>query len=76
MDPITLILISIALQVVGYLITPKPKPPAPPEIEDFKAPTSSAGRPIPIVYGDDWITGMNVIDFRNKQTVRRMVKVK
>lgn len=74
-DPITLFLISVALQIVGYLLAPRPRPPAPPSAEDIRAPTSEAGRPIPILWGDTRIQGPNVANFTDKSTSRRMVRV-
>lgn len=75
-DPITLFLISSALQVVGYLLAPKPKPPAPPAVEDIQAPTAEAGRPIPIPFGDVRVRGPNVLFYTDKATRRRMVKAR
>lgn len=74
-DPISLFLISVALQVVGYLLAPRPRQPDPPSAEDIQAPTSEAGRPIPILWGDTRIKGPNVGTFTDKSTSRRMVRI-
>jgi len=75
-DPVSLFLVSIALQVVGYLLAPTPRAPAPPSAEDIQAPTSEAGRPIPILWGDSRIKGPNVGHFTDKSTNRRMVRIR
>lgn len=74
MDPLTYLLISLALQILGYLLMPKPKAPPPPEFEDLKAPRATAGSPVYVVFGDAWIEDPNCIDFRDKATGTRMVK--
>jgi hypothetical protein len=67
--------ISVALQVIGYLLLPKPPKEAPPELSDFEDPTAEAGRPIPVVWGSGTITGLNIMDFNDKKIAKRKVKV-
>lgn len=59
------IFVQIALIIVSalisYALTPKPKPPKPAAITDFDVPTAEEGREIPVVFGEPWITGPNVL---------------
>ena len=73
-DPVTLFLIAIALQVAGYLLTPKPKGPPPASLEDFQSPTAEAGRSISVPFGDVLLPGPNVLWFGDKSIGRRKVK--
>ena len=43
--------IGIVLNVLAYLILPKPKGPKPPAVSDLETPTADAARPIPVVFG-------------------------
>jgi hypothetical protein len=45
------LIIGIVLQVISYILTPRPKGPKPEEVKDLEAPTSDAGRPMPVVFG-------------------------
>jgi hypothetical protein len=67
---------GVALQVVGFLLAPKPKQPKPPSVSDVEDPTADAGRPIPVVFGSVTITGVNNLGFWDKQIATRKVKVK
>lgn len=55
---IGLIILSALIQ---YAVGPKPKPPKPASITDFDVPTAEEGREIPVVFGEVWITGPNVL---------------
>lgn len=63
---LTQLLVGIALQVIGYLLMPKPPGPKPPTLDDFKDPTAEAGRPIPVVFGSITISGPNHMGFWDK----------
>jgi hypothetical protein len=69
------LLIGIALQVVGYLLMPKPKSPKPPAAQDLEDPTAEAGRPIPVVFGTITVKGINVLWFGNKLVREYKIKV-
>lgn len=58
--------ISIALNVIAYLIMPKPKAPKPEAAKDLEDPTAEAGRPIPVLFGRMLIKGPNVVWFGEK----------
>lgn len=60
--------IGVGLQVIGYLLMPKPKTEKPSEVEDLENPTAEAGRPIPVVFGEVEVKGVNVIFFGDKAT--------
>lgn len=62
------LLVGLALQVLGYLLIPKPKGPKPEDVKDLENPTAEAGRPIPVVFGQLEVTGVNIILFSEKVT--------
>lgn len=68
------LLISIAIQIVAYILMPKPKPPKPEAAKDLESPSAEAGRPIPVVFGTVLVKGPNVLWFGEKST--HMTKVK
>lgn len=74
-EPISLLVGAIALQVVGFLLAPRPAQPNPPNAEDIQTPTAEAGRPIPVVFGDVRVTGLNVLWYGDLQTRTRQVRV-
>lgn len=55
------LLVGIVLQVIGYMLTPKPKKQKPPTVEDMKSPTAEAGRPIPVVFGSITVKSPNLL---------------
>lgn len=69
------LLLGIALNVLGYLLMPKPKPPKPPEVEDLDDPTAEAGRPIPVVFGSIKVKGLNILWYGDKAIDTRKVKI-
>lgn len=68
------LLIGLAINIVAYLIMPKPKQPQPAETKDLQDPTAEAGRPLPVVFGSIRVQGLNVIWFGDKSTVMRTLK--
>lgn len=65
--------IGIGLNILAYVLAPKPKPPKPPSLEDFKTPTAMSGRPIVVVWGSVNLKGPNIIGVHNKSIRRREV---
>ena len=61
MDPFTALVVLAAALVVSVALAPKPPAPKPPELSDLQAPTAEEGRAIPVVFGDAWIKGSNVV---------------
>lgn len=43
--------VALAMMVVSYIITPKPKTPHA-EVQEGEVPTASASDPIPVVFGE------------------------
>lgn len=69
------LLVAAAISVVAYLIMPKPKGPKPGSVTDLENPTAEAGRPIPVLFGDMTVKGLNVLWFGDKGTVSYKIKV-
>lgn len=68
------LLIGLVLNIVAYLIMPKPKAPQPAETKDLEDPTAEAGRPLPVVFGSVRVKGLNILWFGEKKTVMRPLK--
>ena len=60
------LLVSLVLQVIGYMLMPKPKKPKPLSVDDLKDPTAEAGRPIPVVFGSLTVKGLNILWYGDK----------
>jgi hypothetical protein len=69
------LLLGIGLQVVGYMLMPKPKQPKPPEATDMDAPTATAGRPVAVIFGELHITGPNILWWGQKYLVERDIEI-
>ena len=63
------LLIGLALNIIAYLIMPKPKAPQPPEGKDLNDPTAEAGRPVPVLFGTMTVKGLNILWFGEKSRV-------
>lgn len=68
------LLIGFAFQVLAFAILPKPKGPKPDAVKDLESPSTEAGIPIPVPFGDITITGVNYLWYGEKSTVTREVK--
>lgn len=68
------LVVAVALAVVSYALTPKPKKQKPPATQDMDEPTAEAGRPIPVVFGTVNITSPNVLYYTDKN--KRSYEVK
>lgn len=55
------LLIGFLVQVVGYLLVGGPKEEKTDDVRDLEAPTSEAGRPIPVLFGELEINGLNCL---------------
>lgn len=67
------LLLALVLMVVAYLIMPKVKQEKP-ETKDMDDPTAEAGRPLPVVFGEVTVKGLNVLWFGDKRWVSFKVK--
>lgn len=68
------LVVGIGLQVLGYLLMGTSKATKPDTVEDLENPTAEAGRPIPVVFGEMDVTGVNVIFYSEKSTKTYNVK--
>lgn len=64
------LLIGLALQIIGYLLMPKPKKPKPPEAQDMESPTVDAG-PVPVLFGTINIKGWKFLWWGDKAKVEK-----
>ena len=65
------LLISLGLMILGYLIMPKPKAQKPAAVTEMDGPTSEAGRPIPVIFGDITIKSPNYLWWGDKMYLQR-----
>lgn len=68
------LLVGLVINVVAYLIMPKPKVAKPEAAKDMDAPTADAGRPIPVVFGTMTVKGINVLWYGDRSTNTYEVK--
>lgn len=68
------LLISLAINIVAYLITPKPKQPKPEAAKQSEAPTAEAGKPIPVIFGTMTVKEVNVIWYGDQTMSTYQVK--
>lgn len=60
------LLVGLAINVVAYLLMPKPKTPKPPAAKDMEAPVAESGKPVPVLSGTMTIKGMNILAVGNR----------
>lgn len=70
MDFLTLFLISLALSVVSYMITPKPSVPDP-AVQELNLPTAEAGKPKNVVFGEVLVKSPNYLWYGYKSQAQR-----
>ena len=69
------LLIGLALNIIAYLLMPRPKTDKPEAAKDLEDPTAEAGRPIPVVFGTITVKGLNVLWFGDKNMRTHKVDV-
>ncbi len=60
------LLVSLAINIVAYLIMPKPKQAKPEAAAQLETPTASAGKPMLVVFGTVTVKELNVLNFTDK----------
>lgn len=68
-------IVSTALNVIAYIITPRPKTPKPDAVQQAETPTAEAGRPMAKLWGSARISETNVIGWWDKSSRQYQVKV-
>lgn len=68
------LIVGLILNIISYLLAPKPKQQKPAAAQDLEDPTAEAGRPIMVVFGDMTVKSPNVLWFGEKRTRRYKVK--
>jgi hypothetical protein len=69
------LLIGLALNVLSYLIMPKPKQSKPAAAAELEAPTAEAGKPIPVLFGTMTLKSGNVLWHGNKAVIEYGVRL-
>lgn len=63
-----MVAISVVINIVAYVLMPKPKGPKPDAVAQMDNPTADAGKPIPVVFGTVWMKEPNILWFGDKGT--------
>lgn len=63
-----MLLIGIVLNVIAYLLMPRPKQPKPEAARDMEDPTAEAGQPVAVVFGTMQMRGINLVWFGQKRS--------
>lgn len=66
--------IGVALQIIGFLLMPKPKAPPPPSTDDLENPVVAEGQEIPVVFGTITIKDPAIIWWGQKQSRSRTIE--
>ncbi len=66
--------LALASLALNFLLRPKIKAPKPAEVEDLENPTTEAGKPVPVVFGEVTVKGLNVLWYGEKSRTTRKVK--
>lgn len=69
MNFVAQLLLGLAAAFVSYLLTPRPEPPPPAELDDFDIPRAEEGAEIGYAAGSPWIKSAQVHwygDFRSE----------
>lgn len=69
------ILISVAMQILAVVLTPRPKGPKPDAVQQAESPTAEAGRPIPKLWGTARVMETNVLGSWDKSSRQYKIKV-
>lgn len=75
-DWVIMFVVAIAVNIVSYMLAPKPKQPRPDAVRDLEGPTAEAGRPLPIPFGRVTIKGLNVLHYGDKSTNTYEIEVR
>lgn len=59
--------IAIAVSALSLVLMPRPKTPKPDAATDLDDPVAEAGKPIPVVFGEVMVKGLNVLWFGDKK---------
>lgn len=73
-DWLVMFAIAFTMNVVAYLITPKPKQPKPDAARELDSPTADAGRPMPKIFGTMTLRQANILWFGDKASKSYEIK--
>lgn len=68
-------LVALAINIIAYIIMPKPKTPKPDAAKALEDPTAEAGKPVSVPFGSLTIKDPNVLWFGEKSIRTYKVKV-
>ncbi len=53
--------VALVINVIAYLLMPKPRTNSNPQSQDLREPTAEAGKPVPVLFGEMTIQSPNVL---------------
>ncbi len=68
------LLVAVALSIISYAITPRPKAPKPEAAKQLEDPVAEAGIERPVPFGTIIVTQLNVLWFGDKSMREYQVK--
>jgi hypothetical protein len=68
------LLIGLVLNIVAYLIMPKPKTEKPEAAKDLDDPVAEAGKPLPVLFGTMTVKGLNCLWYGDKNMLTKKVR--
>lgn len=75
MNILVQIIIAVVMAVLSYVFAPKPKAARLDAMQELEAPTASAGKPIPVVFGEVTVKEPNCLGYWDINTQVERVKV-
>lgn len=69
------LVVSVGMQIAGYMLTGRPEKPKKPFLSDFKDPTTDSSRPVPAVFGTVMVSGLNILWKGDKDIKERDAKI-
>ncbi len=69
------LLIMVAIQIVAYLLMPKPKAPKPEAAKELENPTAEAGIPVAVLFGEKINKAPNLLWYGDKSIRKYEVSV-
>lgn len=69
------LLVGIGMMILGYILMPKPKQEKQ-EVQETDNPTASAGKPMPVLFGEKLIKEPNFLGYWDKSYAQKKQKAK
>lgn len=68
------LLITIAIQAAGYALLARGGKQMSQKFENMESPTAEEGAPVPVLFGEMWVSSPNILWTGDKETTKRKIK--